>query len=259
MVGDKKQDEIKVPSLKLKASRKSAAMTGVVTERDASALLWVLHQGVMTVDQLFRAVYRTSQTQSPRYAYTRIQFLEQSGFLVSLKSAHRKDRFLKIAKLGQSYLLSQSIQNVTRVLSVPSTLEIPHAEILTEIRIAIQESGKHGDSLWWRGECLLSEDDEFPKERFRDLMPDAIWMTKSSRRVAIEFERARKGITRVRKKVEGFEEELNRSDRVFDRVLWVAVDGAYRDVKKALSNRETQTLRTVGEFMSELKGVETNA
>ena len=166
---------------------------------------------------------------------------------------------MKITKLGQSYLFSQNIGNVTRVLSVPSNSEIPHAEILTEIRIAIQESGKHGDSLWWRGECLLSEDDEFPKERFRDLMPYAIWITKSSRRVAIEFERARKGITRVRKKVEGFELELNRQDRVFDRVLWVAVDGAYRDVKKAISNRETQTLRTVGEFMSELKGEQTNA
>ena len=102
MVGDEKQDEIKVPSLKLKASRKSVVMTGVVTDRDAEALLWVLHQGVMTAGQLFRAVYRTSPSQSPRHAYTRIQFLEQSGFLVSLKSAHRKDRFLKITKLGQS-------------------------------------------------------------------------------------------------------------------------------------------------------------
>ena len=168
MVGDEKQDEIKVPSLKLKASSKSVAITRVVTDRDAEALLWVLHQGVMTVGQLFRAVYRTSPSQSPRHAYTRIQFLEQSGFLVSLKSPHRKDRFLKITKLGQSYLFSQNIGNVTRVLSVPSTSEIPHAEILTEIRIAIQESGKHGDGFWWRGECLLSEDDEFPKECFRE-------------------------------------------------------------------------------------------
>ena len=200
MVGDEKQDEIKVLSLKLKASRKSVVLTGVVTDRDAEALLWVLHQGVMTVDQLFRAVYRTSPSQSPRHAYARVKFLEQFGSLVSLKSAHRKDRFLKITKLGQSYLFSQNIQNVTRVPSVPSNSEIPHAEILTKIRVAIQESGKHGEGFWWRGECLLSEDDAFPKERFGSLMPDAIWVTKSSRRVAIEFERARKGITRVRKK-----------------------------------------------------------
>ncbi len=258
MVGDLRQDEVKVPSSKLKASRKSVVLTGVVTERDAEALLWILHQGVMTVDQIFRAIYSRGNAGSPRHAYTRIQFLEQSGFLVSLVSPHRKHRFFKITKQGQSYLLSRNVPSVTRVLSVPSVSEIPHAEVLTEIRIAIQASGKHGDCSWWRGEGELFEDEDFPKERFRDLMPDAIWVTKSSRRVAIEFERARKGITRVRKKVEGFELELARPDRAFDAVLWVSVEGAYRDLKKALSNRETQLLRTLPELMNELKGENTN-
>ncbi len=245
---------LSVPSSKSSRVKKTVQVSGVVTHRDAEALAWVLHQGVMTVDQIFRAVYRREGATSPRHAYKRIQFLIQSGFLIAVVSAHKKDRFLKISKLGQSLLFMRNAPNVTRVLSVPSTSEIPHAEVLTEIRIAIRDSGKHGDAYWWRGEGELSEDEGFPKERFRDLMPDAIWVTRSSRRVAIEFERARKGITRIRKKVEGFDLELARSDRAFDAVLWVSVEGAYRDLKKALSNRETQLLRTLPEFMSELKG-----
>ena len=84
-------------------------------------------------------------------------------------------------------------------------------------------------------------------------MPDALWITKSGKRVAIEFERTRKGITRIRKKVEGLDQELNRSDRAFDVVLWVSIDGAYRDLKCAIGARDTQTLRTVAEFLKELK------
>jgi hypothetical protein len=229
-------------------------VSGVVTERDLLALTWVLEQGVMTVDQLHRAVYQGEGTASSRAAFKRVQFLEASGFLVSLMSPHKKHRFLKATKRAQELLLVRAVKNIPLSLSSPSLSETPHSEILTEIRLAIRDSGKHGSDLWWRGEGTLLEDEGFPKERFRDLMPDAIWVTKSSRRVAIEFERSRKGISRVRKKVEGFDVELGRPDRAFDAVLWVSHDGSYRDLKKALSNRENQILRTIPEFMNELKG-----
>lgn len=232
----------------------SEEAVGVLTERDSVALSWVVAQGAMTVDQIFRAVYSSHQAKSARYAYRRIRFLVASGFLVKANAYHRKDRFYKATRQTLRLLSLQGLPEVTRTLHVPTVSEMPHAEILTEVRLAIQASGKHSEGLWWRSEGSLIEDPDFPKERFRDLMPDAIWITKSGKRIAIEFERTRKGITRVRQKVEGLDLELSRTDRAFDLVLWLSVDGAFRDLKNALGNRQTQTLRSVSEFMDEIRG-----
>ena len=208
----------------------------------------------MSVDQIYRAVYSGSAVKSSRHAYKRVQFLEASGYLASVTATHKRVRFLKATKRALDLLLIRSVPDVTRTLHIPTKAEIPHAEILTEIRIAILKSGKHAAGIWWRSEGSLLEDDAFPSQRFRDLMPDALWITKSGKRVAIEFERTRKGITRIRQKVEGLDQELRRTDRAFDLVLWVAVDGAHRDLKNAIGTRETQTLRTVNEFLKELRG-----
>lgn len=232
-----------------------SVVSGVVTDRDTRALSWVIEQGVMTVDQIFRAVYASETTKSSCYAYKRVRFLEDSKFLVSVSSPDRKERFLKASRHAQKLLSAKGVEGVTRTLNTPTLSEIPHASVLTEIRIEILKSGKHGVGQWWRSEGSLLEDDSFPSARFRDLMPDAVWVTKSGKRVAIEFERTRKGITRIRKKVEGLDLELNRSDRVIDLVLWVAVDGGVtRDLKSAIGTRDTQELRTVDEFLRELRG-----
>lgn len=237
--------------LKQKSNR--TRVNGIVTERDSLALSWVISQGVMTVDQIYRAIYSSEVVGSSRHTYRRVQFLEDAGYLTSVTASYKKERFLKATKRAQHLLEMQSVPDVTRSLHIPTLAEIPHAEVLTEIRIAIAKAGKHGDGLWWRSEGSLLEDDSFPAARFRDLMPDALWVTKSGKRVAIEFERTRKGITRVRRKVEGLDSELNRSDRAFDVVLWVSLDGAYRDLKSAIGARDTQMLRTVTEFLNELK------
>lgn len=227
-------------------------VSGVLTDREVLAITWVIEQGVMTADQIFRAVYDDGSGKTSRYAYRRIQFLEEAGYLESVSAFHKKEKFLKAKRQALKTLQLRGC--MTRTLSTPTISEIPHAEVLTEIRIAILKSGKHGDAPWWRCESVLLDDEAFPAFRFQDLMPDALWITKSGKRVAIEFERTRKGITRVRKKVEGLDQELNRSDRAFDLVLWVSIDGAYRDLKNAIGNRETQTLRTIDEFLKELRG-----
>lgn len=233
--------------------RSFAEITGVITDRDLECLAWVISQGVMTGDQIYRAIYEGSNTKSSRYAYKRIQFLESSGYLESIRAPHKRDRFLKGTRAALRLLSVKNYPDLPGSLCTPTISEFPHAEVLTDIRIAILKSGRHSNGLWWRGEGVLLQDSTFPKERFRDLLPDALWTTKGGQRIAIEFERARKGITRVRKKVEALDQELRREDRVFDMVLWVAVDGSYRDLKLALQNRDTQVLRSIPEFLSELK------
>ena len=250
MIEDK-QNSSTITKIKSNARKE---ISGVVTERDELALLWVASQGVMTVDQIHRAVYSRGVLKSPRITYTRVKFLEESRYLFAVHANHKKDRFFKATRQTLELLHLKNYCGVTRSLHVPSISEIPHAEVLTEIRIAIAKAGRHSnDSQWWRSEGSLLEDPNFPRQRFYDLLPDALWLTRSGKRIAIEFERTQKGITRIRKKVEGIEKELMRADRVFDLVLWVAVDGAYRDLKNALNNRGSQELRTVEQFLNELR------
>ena len=124
---------------------KLASISGVVTERDLQALSWVISQGVMTVDQIYRAVYSSETVGSSRHTYRRVQFLEDAGYLTSVIAHHKKERFLKATRRAQQLLGMKGVADVTRALHVPTIAEIPHAEVLTEIRIAIAKSGKHGD------------------------------------------------------------------------------------------------------------------
>ena len=110
---------------------------GVVTERDLEALCWVCEQGVMTVDQLWRAVWWSDQTRGPRYAYERVLFLERSRFLEKVKTPYSLKSYFRARKRAYN-LLSTRGQGV-RLIPTPKTPinETLHVDGLTEMRIAI--------------------------------------------------------------------------------------------------------------------------
>ena len=135
-------------------------------------------------------------------------------------------------------------------LASPAINEIPHADRLTELRLATLHAGK---CVSWKSDRELAIDPAFPRERFYGLIPDAVWTTPSDRRIAVEYERTRKGVARVRSKVETFSRELARPDRVFDLVLWVAAPGAYQDLAGILRTHPSQRLRRFEQFTAELE------
>ena len=92
-----------------------------------------------------------------------------------------------------------------------------------------------------------------PRERFEITVPDAIWTTQETqRRIAVEYERTRKGRSRIKAKVDAYERELARPDRMIDLVLWVAAPGSYQDLKVVLTNHPNHQLRHLSQFISEL-------
>lgn len=219
-------------------------------ERDALACRFVCEQGVMTVDQLWRAVWWRPDSNSPRYAYDRVAFLERSGFLEGMRSSYSLKTYFKATKQAQE-LAGQAGEGVSLIpLASPPISEIGHADGLTELRLAVQKSQPAAS---WRSDRVLVIDPTFPRERFYSHVPDAIWTTPKGARIAVEYERTRKTASRLRLKVETFSRELARSDRAFDRVLWVGVPGTMAALTQALVPHPGQTLRTMDQFFSELK------
>lgn len=230
--------------------KKEKPARGVVTERDAQACRFVCEQGAMTVEQLWRAVWWSNASRSPRYAYQRVLFLERSGFLEPIRSPFSLKTYFKGTRAAQELAGSSAQGSGLIPLSAPSITEIPHVDGLTELRLSTHRAGRSVD---WRTDRVLVIDPSFPKERFYGHIPDAIWVTASGRRVAVEYERTRKGTARVRQKVEAFTRELARPDRVFDLVLWIATAATLSELQTVLAVHPEQQLRTMDQFLSELK------
>jgi hypothetical protein len=204
----------------------------------------------MTVDQLWRAVWWSPESNSPRYAYDRVSFLERAGLLVGVRTPYSLKTFFKATKQAQE-AASTAGEGVSLIpLHAPSHAEIGHADGLTELRLAVQKT-QRGAS--WRPDRVLVIDPAFPRERFYSHVPDAIWTTPKAQRIAVEYERTRKTASRLRLKVETFSRELARPDRAFDRVLWIGVPGTLSVLSQTLAAHPGQTLRTMDQLFSELK------
>ncbi|MCC6278943.1 MAG: hypothetical protein LC102_01100 [Ignavibacteriales bacterium] len=222
---------------------------GVVTARDGIACRLVCEQGVMTIDQLWRAVWWSEDSRSPRYVYDRVSFLVASQFLAKMRSPYSLKSYFRATRMGQELASTSGESSRLVPLATPRVSEIPHADGMTELRLMVSKAGK---SVEWRPDRALAIDSMFPKERFYGIVPDAIWVTKTGKRIAVEYERTRKGVSRVRAKVEALSREVARQDRVIDRVLWIAEPGAYQDLEGVLSSHPSQTLRTMDQFRAEL-------
>lgn len=230
---------------------KKERVKGVVTDKDLEALKWVCEQGVMTVDQLWRAVWWSEESSGPRYAYERILFLERSKFLEKIKTPYSLKSYFRARRRAYN-LLSTRGQGGRCIPSQKTPInETLHVDGLTEIRIAVLRSGKVRD---WVTDRMLVVDPTFPRERFEITVPDAIWTTQESgRRIAVEYERTRKGRSRIKAKVDAYERELARPDRMIDLVLWVAAPGSYQDLQRVLVNHPKHELRTLDQILKELK------
>lgn len=223
---------------------------GVVTDRDGLACHWICEQGAMTVDQLWQAVWWSKNSTSPRYAYDRVLFLERSGFVEPIRTPFSLKSYFKATRLGQELALSRQGSSELVPLASPRVSEIPHVDGLTGVRLAVLRAGR---LTTWKTDRVLGIDPSFPRQRFYSHIPDAIWTTPSGKRVAVEYERTRKGVTKLRQKVEAFEREMARPDRAMDMVLWIAVPGTISELKTVLSSHQKQQLRTMDQFLVELK------
>lgn len=231
-------------------ARRSKPKGGVLTERDALACRWVCEQGVMTVDQLWRAVWWSPESNSPRYAYDRVLFLERAGFFEAIRSAYSLKTYFKATRTAQDVAMAAG-QGVSLIpLSTPPITEIGHADGMTELRLFVLRSQP---SALWRSDRVLVIDPEFPRERFYGHVPDAIWTTPKGARIAVEYERTRKTVGRLRMKVEAFSREMARPDRAFERVLWIGVPGTLPALTQVLGSHPGQTLRTMEQFVGELQ------
>ena len=229
---------------------KVAISKGVITERDVLALQWVCEQGLMTIDQFWRAIWWNQKSKGPRYAYERILLLERNGFLEKIKTPFSQKFYFRATKSGIG-LASDRMQDcsIIPIFQTPSQ-QIPHVDLLTELRLIVSQAEKIGS---WATDRVLMTDLDFPKDRFHISVPDVLWVTKKGRRIAIEYERTSKAISRVRAKVQSYERELLRQDSLIDLVLWISSPVTHKTLSSLLVGKSKQRLRTFNELKMELE------
>ncbi len=133
----------------------------------------------------------------------------------------------------------------------PPISQLFHVQHLTDLRLLIS---KYGKLSTWKSERTLLIDPLFPKQRFREHLPDALWVNPGGQRILIEYERARKSSPRVRRKVEAYSREIARIDRFMDHVLWIVEPERLGLFRQVVRGEENQTIRTMDEFQTELRG-----
>jgi hypothetical protein len=218
-----------------------------LTERDTAAIGWICEQGVATLDQLWLAFWRTESSDSKSYTYRRLLHLIASGYLTSQRTHLKQSCFYAPTELGRR--TAEMIQRKDFPLVVPPSVEFIHAEKVSDIRLSLQRAGKLGS---WKSDRMLLTQPGFPKERFRSYVPDALWITPTKTRVLIEYERALKGVPRLKRKVEAFSREMGRTDRFMDHVLWIGEPDRIPELQKAIGSDSRHTVRTFPEFETEL-------
>ncbi len=218
-----------------------------LTERDLTLLSWVCDQGAMTVNQIWKAVFQGKKSTAIKYGFHRVHALEKEGFLKSMRTPVMRERFLIGTPLTGEALWHHVKSSVR--LHAPPITELIHTHMLTELRILIQASGKCQE---WRSERPLLHGNFLPPERFREHVPDALWINRTGTRIFIEYERARKNGPRLRRKVEAYDREMSRVDRVMDHVLWIGEAARVPELKRAIGTKSNHTVRTLTQLQEEL-------
>lgn len=239
--------------LERKGTEKTQEHARVITDRDVLALRIVLQMGVLTVGQAYQLVWWTSESKSKRYAERRMSFLTESGFLTRTVTPYSRSRFHRATRSALDLVQSQFPDFCLTTLAPVSTPEIPHSDGLAELRCLIKINGRfQNPDNFWKSDRELRVDPDFPKERLFDSIPDAIWTTKSGKRIAVEYERTRKSGPRILAKAQALDRELSRSDRVFDLVLWMVSPGTAPDVKRVIGARAHHTVKFLADLKFEL-------
>ena len=233
----------------------ASLVSGVVMSRVIDAVRLVLEMGVVNVDQAYRLIWWKDGSRGSRQAEKRMLFLERSQFITRVQTPYSKRCFYKGTRQGLDLVQSQCSDFCLTTLAPVSIPEVPHVDGLTNLRAAIKMSGRFKDGIkWWQSDRELRVDPNFPSVRMWDAIPDALWITKSGRRIAVEFERTRKGSTKLLAKVTRLDQELNRSDSAFDLILWVSSPGAAPDLKRVIHGRANHEFRLLPDMMTDLLG-----
>ncbi len=151
------------------------------------------------------------------------------GFLRAVSAPELTGRFFVVTPRGRD--VTEWRLRLPMPFAAPRLEEFPHAECLTNLRLLIKKAGMLKQ---WQSDRTLMLDPKFPKNRFYKHIPDALWTNQSDSRFVIEYERARKSSTRLRRKIEAYSREMCRIDRYMDHVLWIAEGPRYDSIKKVL-------------------------
>jgi hypothetical protein len=219
--------------------------SGWLSANDVGCLKFIGEQGTVTVNQIWRR-NGGEDRDSLRHLYRRVEGLIETGVLKSFAEGKSHLRFLSLSRKGAELVHEMTGSPVP--YPPPPRVELRHTVALTEFRLAATESGRVSR---WLSDRVLKLSNDFPS-RLGNYCPDAYWVTKSGKRIFLEYERTRKTKARRQEKFHCFSQEMGRADRYMDMVVWVA-DGASREMLEGIVRvTPNQKVLSTNGFLAEL-------
>lgn len=195
-----------------------------MTSRDMDILEFILEMKFSTIEDIHFKFFKFTKTGDKssclRWARERVANLVKSDFLKAIKDVCHRTLYIVTIK-GYMYLKNSRTDNFySRALQSVDGRTYDHDQKVIQLRLALEESGNVSK---WISERQLSEIEEFKSLLPLEFRPDAIYETKSGKKVAFELEIARKSKERYRQKIKKYIDLITDGGEkpIFDQVHFV--------------------------------------
>ncbi len=207
-----------------------------ISERDLKVMEFLCEMKWATRSQIYEGFFRWAESRSEEYAKKRLSFLNRQGFIESARVFVDLPAVFYSTRKGWDLASSRvNGRRLPRPLTKVDPRYLEHDLHAVDCRLAIERK-KLGQG--WISEKLLKSErasETSQTERYKVLqgvrVPDAIFTGPSGDRVAFEFENTQKSRARYETRISEFLEMMSRSERWFERVLFVSRSP---EIKKAI-------------------------
>lgn len=200
-----------------------------MTDREVKALEFLLDQKFGSREQVYRAVWKNQESKSSKYAWARLNLLEQHGLIRSVRVHTRGVLYYVVTPKGVRTLeLKKPDSSILPPIRSVNYVEFEHDDRVTECRLALEEQGLSTD---WKSERRLLADvlQSFPGNRreqikyiARGRLADGVFRFKDGHLRAFELELAPKQKSRYRAKVLEYVQKIEEKRLGISGVLFVA-------------------------------------
>ncbi|WP_347359484.1 hypothetical protein [Bdellovibrio sp.] len=206
--------------------KRTSAKNIVLTERDFEILEFIMDMKFAGVEEVFEKFFKITLTnesaKSSEWARKRLCQLEKANFLKSMRSFSESTRYY-VTTFKAYYALSQF--NPEKFVSKPSggfdQRTFLHDRGVLRARLYLESLRKVNS---WISDRKLKSSTELAGGLTVQYIPDAIYVTSASVRVAFELEIAVKAKSRYQDKIKKYVQLMrstNMQHKVFDRVQFV--------------------------------------
>lgn len=205
-----------------------------LTPRDLDILEFALSMKFVTLEQIHRKFFRLTKSgsisDSFRWVRERVSILLKTGFLESVKNICAKTLYIGTKKSYFYLKNTRTSIEICRPIPEVDRRTFEHDFTLTELRIHLEETKI---ATTWNSDRFLSDSEQYTDLFTSEYRPDAIYISPTGTRVALELEISRKSKERYKQKTRRYIQQMTQAVdefRPFDHVHYICERTTVRDL-----------------------------